>query len=1107
MRLLLAASPRAVRPDGREQPLAPRDAALLAWLALEGPTARNRVGALLWPDSAPEAARNALRQRLFNLRKQLGEQVVLGQATLQLAPGVVHDLHDADELLQGVALEAAGELAQWLDVQRSRRRGRVRRSLAERADMAEAARDWPDALAHARELLALEPLSEDAHRRVMRLQYLAGDRAAALLAFDACERVLKDEIGARPSPETLALLRTIEQDALADSSGTGLQRVPASVLRPPRLVGRDAEWATLLRQWPQHGLTLVAGEAGMGKSRLLGDLAQREGKAAVLARARPGDDAVPFALLARLMRGLLPHATCDVLPEPARRELARLLPELGDPPAAAAAGPLALQQSCELLLAQAAAQGVAGLLADDLHFADAASLELLQSLLTATPALAWVLAWRPGELTPGGRALAQAAARASRTQELPLAPLALADVAALIDTLAVPGLVGADLAPALLRHTGGNPLYLLETVKAMLLAPQADAAKTLPTARNVAQLIRQRLAGLSPQALKLARCAAVAGQDFSPVLATQVLGAGPLDLADAWAELEAAQVLRDAAFAHDLIHEATLASVPPVLARRLHALIAPVLAQQGAGAQRVAAHWLASDTPHDAVPSLLAAGRQAALALRPQEANAAYLRAADLLQSQGREAQARDALVDLLEMQYAPASEEIMALLARLDALARNPQQRAQAAHRRADVLARSGDFAAAGQVALKALDELDAAAHPALAAQLLCAAAAGDVMQGRHDRALERVHRANDLAARSGDLQAETVAAGYLGSVLDHGHRYAEAYLAHRRCHELNRRNGSSPIEQISTLSNLAGNRALLGQFDAALDFVQQAWRLAGDARLDLASQWPALRFQHALALLGLGEYTQALRMVDDAIGDLERYMPAWLPAAHNLAAAIWMQLGQWARARQAVQAALRDGPATLPRYRLRALALVGEIAAALHEPPAALAAPEELRSLAQLAGPAGQHLQGLTDALAGPPDHGYVLALRMRGDAAARQMPNLVLEAEARCAALALRAGEPGRAAEHGREALARLREALPNHLYRGEVWLAAVQSLLPVAPDEARRALSEALQWVKDTAQQRVPVEFRDSFLHRNPANRELLALAARHGATHPSLAPPA
>ena len=81
----------------------------------------------------------------------------------------------------------------------------MRGSLVELCDMAEQARVYADALTHARKLLALKPLSEDADWRVMRPHYFAGVRAAGLLAFERCEQVLKAEIGARPSTLTLAL--------------------------------------------------------------------------------------------------------------------------------------------------------------------------------------------------------------------------------------------------------------------------------------------------------------------------------------------------------------------------------------------------------------------------------------------------------------------------------------------------------------------------------------------------------------------------------------------------------------------------------------------------------------------------------------------------------------------------------------------------------------------------------------------------------------------------------------------------------------------------------------------------------------------------------------
>jgi hypothetical protein len=117
------------------------------------------------------------------------------------------------------------------------------------------------------------------------------------------------------------------------------------------------------------------------------------------------------------------------------------------------------------------------------------------------------------------------------------------------------------------------------------------------------------------------------------------------------------------------------------------------------------------------------------------------------------------------------------------------------------------------------------------------------------------------------------------------------------------------------------------------------------------------------------------------------------------------------------------------------------------------------------------------------------------MRDQGLFKQMPNHVLEAEVRCATTAARAGRHDLAAQHAREALQRLRETGPTTLYRGDVWLAAAQALEVTAPDERAQVLRTAAQWIQDTAQYRVPEEFRDSFMYRNPVNRELLALAKR------------
>ena len=119
--LLLAGAPALQHPGQAPRPLATLDALLLAWLALEGPTARSRLATLLWPDSDAEAARNSLRQRLFKLRRHCGLEVITGSYTLALAAGLQHDLAETVGLLADEAVPVAGELATWLEQQRRRR--------------------------------------------------------------------------------------------------------------------------------------------------------------------------------------------------------------------------------------------------------------------------------------------------------------------------------------------------------------------------------------------------------------------------------------------------------------------------------------------------------------------------------------------------------------------------------------------------------------------------------------------------------------------------------------------------------------------------------------------------------------------------------------------------------------------------------------------------------------------------------------------------------------------------------------------------------------------------------------------------------------------------
>ncbi len=700
MQLFLSGHPQFASGTGARVALPPRDGALLAFLALEGPTARARMAALLWPDQGDDMARNALRQRLFQLRRRVGTDLVVGAETLALASGVVHDLNEADSVLGDAACAYSAEFVAWLEQQRVRRRDRLRQSLVELCEMAEHAGDWADALTHAGELLATDALSEAAHRRVMRLHYLAGDRAAALLAFDRCEQVLKDDVGVVPSPQTLELLQTIERAdpfLSADPAATLNHRVPmvpVSVSRPPRCIGREAAWAVLCQARDTGQVVLLAGEPGMGKSRLLSDLASQGPGAppkVLVVAARPGDAAVPYAALGRCVRALLREF--EWVGEPAERQvLARVLPELGDAmPMTRDDDRARLLKALDAVLRSAAEGGLRAFALDDLQFADDASIELLAPLIAAGHS-GWVLAMRPGELSAAGRALVDGLSAEVQVQTLSLQPLDGGEIAALLESLAIAGIGGAAQAQALQQRTGGNPLFLLETLKAALTVPTAQHSALVaqpgspppwawPSAPNVVRLIQQRLARLTPLALRVARCAAVAGQDLSAPLVAQVLGMRPLDLADAWAELEAAQVLRDSGFVHDLIAEAATAAVPRAIARALHAEIAAFVEHEQGEPVRIAEHWVAAGQPLRAVPHLNSAGSRARDAWCFREAAEFYQRAAIILRQAGERRAAFDAFAAeaeaLTEISY---DQRLIDCGQALNELAEDEGQRATAA-------------------------------------------------------------------------------------------------------------------------------------------------------------------------------------------------------------------------------------------------------------------------------------------------------------------------------------------------------------------------------------------------------------------------------------------
>jgi tetratricopeptide (TPR) repeat protein len=844
-------------------------------------------------------------------------------------------------------------------------------------------------------------------------------------------------------------------------------------------------------------------------------MAEHEGGSAgaVLSAARPGDAGVPYATLARLLRALLAQLSAvgaSAYDSAQRADLARVLPELGAAPAADAPGgadALRLRHALEALFAAAQQAGVRALLVDDLHYADAASLESLLALM-ATPALAslhWGLARRPDDGVPALDALLLTLDETQRLVRVVLAPLAEPALAELVDSLAVPAWRGDALAAPLLRHSGGNPLFALETLKAM--AQAGAAAAVLPRPATVAALIERRIRQLSAGALALARAAAVAETEFSIALAEHVLRSPALALADAWSELEGAQVLRGAAFAHDLVRDAVLAGVPAAIAAHLHAAIGQFLqARGGCPAARVAAHFEAGGEREQAAACWVQAGHQATTALRYVEATDAFERGARGYLEAGRSADAFDAAYQMrLAAYHVDLSARSEAALDLLDRCAASPVQRARAHNERGVMQLQRGDMTGVERHArggLRALNEaVDAGTEAALLRAELRRNLAGVYRaRGEPHAALAELRAVQADVEQHGDGMLKFHLWNALGLLLDETDDCDDACAMHQRAAEQALADNYLPgaaqilVNLAMTLHDCGRARDALAPLDRArmlLAGVPEAQR--SFSRLPLAT---------GVVMRALGDLGAALEHLERAVAQARVQTPGWLPMMAAERAQTLLYLGQTARAQQALAEAA-PGPQTPPAASGKWHAVQAMLRRA--QGPAGAAALVELLD----GQPAGVRrllrwrLQLQQLAYAAADEDALAQAVLIETQARDVGRIGVAIHAQVRAADLAQRLGGAvvrgasggERAAAHARSALALMERWEPDDLYAGEA-LAVCHRVLAASgrADERDACLRRAAAWVREAAL-KVSAEFRDSFLNRNMANRELLTAATR------------
>ncbi len=602
--LQLHGPPRLLADDGRALSLSAREAALLAWLALEGPTPRARLADLLWPEAL--GARGNLRQTLLRLRRATAPLGALpfadeAEGSLRLAADLRVAEPGDEPLLGPLSLEEAPELAAWLQARRDdARRERQRRRLLVAQAALEAGR-LDAVLAEADALLRDEPAQEEAHRLRMQAFYLRGDRAAAIAAWDECKQALRTAFGVTPSTATTELGRLLLASEATPPAPPAARQLPASLRRPPQRIADPAQAAAVAQAWQLGHALLFSGPGGLGKSRWLSDLAA--GESLVLRVAAEAGDA-PGALLLRLV-----DAALERFAGPWPAGLLAQLEQLRAPPAGiSAAAQQQLLAAPARLLASCAAQGLGALLLDDLQAADALSLAGLQPLLVD-----WLADRLPLRLLLGARlheagdellALLAPLRASGRCLHLELRPLDADALRALLGTLALPlrAELLPELAAALQARLGGNPGFVLESLKALWLAglEHWQPGEALPVPPGLLEAVRRRLDRLPPEALQLAQLAALARAQFSLQLAGRALQRAPLQLAPLLAQLEAAQVFHGPRFAHELVAEAVQASLPASLREPLHQLIAEQLIALDAAPQGIAQHLDAAGQPRAA---------------------------------------------------------------------------------------------------------------------------------------------------------------------------------------------------------------------------------------------------------------------------------------------------------------------------------------------------------------------------------------------------------------------------------------------------------------------------------------------------------------------------
>lgn len=609
---------------------------LIAYLACTGDWfGRDALAALCWPDRPEAEAQHNLRANLHRARTLasacgFGECLEAERRRVRLHVdtdaaafrGAVGrgDWAQAvalqpEPLLTSLSFRGFALMEAWMRGEREALAEAWRGAVLKNAHEAQRAGDAARAADGLLLMLQRGEPTEDAVQALLHVAAAAGRRPEALAIYERLCRHLHQDLGLTPTDATLELARALQATGhIPTSPVAGMAPrgpVPRAVDQPPRLIGRDAERAVLAER--ACAIAIVSGEPGVGKTRLLEEACP----AARWLSCREGLESVPFAAV---IDYLSDHV--DSLPDPGeqRRDLARLLPQLGGEELLPPADPQTAKARLLDALAHVLEAGATVVVFDDLQWADAATRELVLHL-ARRGRVALRLACRSNEIPPALDALLDALDALRGLQRVALAPLSSAALGALLADLSHSPSGPQRFGSWLHGLTGGNPFFALQTLRALFesgrLQAHADGWSSDLDAISidysefgmpprVADLVRRRLNALGDNTKRVLGAAAVLGHAHDSERLAAALGLSAWAVAEATAEAQAAGLLDEGRFRHDVIRHAVLRATPVPLQRVLHAAVARLF-DEVLPAAELARHWWAAQQVERAVEATLIA--------------------------------------------------------------------------------------------------------------------------------------------------------------------------------------------------------------------------------------------------------------------------------------------------------------------------------------------------------------------------------------------------------------------------------------------------------------------------------------------------------------------